>query len=64
MAEDRKTDDQVRDAADEDDVEGHSFLVDMNISRQLAQARERDIQQHIKQHGRELDARAAKKDHR
>jgi hypothetical protein len=63
MAEDRQPDDQVREK-DEDDTEGHSLLPDMGMSRQLAQARERDIQRHLKQHDRETDARANKKNHR
>ena len=55
---------QAREGAVEDDVEGHSMLPNAGLSRQLAQARERDIQQHLKRHEFEADARAAKKDHR
>ena len=48
----------------EDDVEGHSMLQNMGISRELAHARERDIQQHLKRHDLEAEARAHKKDRR
>ncbi|MHB8398276.1 MAG: hypothetical protein ACYDCI_05000 [Candidatus Limnocylindrales bacterium] len=47
----------------EDDVEGHSMLPNMGISRSLAQSRERDIQQHLKRHDLEAEARAHKKGH-
>jgi hypothetical protein len=50
--------------AAEDDVEGHSMLPNMGVSRQLAQARERDIQQHLKRHDLEADARSHKKNDR
>ena len=50
--------------ASEDDTEGHSMLPNMGLSRPLAQARERDIQQHLKRHELENDARRAKKDSR
>lgn len=50
----------LREDAD-DDTEGHSMLPNMGISRQLAQARERDVQQHLKRHELEADARAHKK---
>jgi hypothetical protein len=53
-----------REAGAEDDVEGHSMLPNSGLTRPLAQARERDIQQHLKRHDFEADARAAKKDHR
>ena len=49
---------------EDDDTEGHSMLQNMGVSRQLAQARERDIQQHLKRHDLEADARAHKKDAR
>jgi hypothetical protein len=49
---------------DEDDTEGHQMLQNMGLSRPLAQARERDIQQHLKRHELENDARAHKKDRR
>jgi len=45
----------------EDDVEGHSMLPNMGISRSIAQSRERDIQQHLKRHDLEAEARAHKK---
>jgi len=48
----------------EDDVEGHSMMQNMGISRGLSQARERDIQQHLKRHDLEADARAHKKERR
>jgi hypothetical protein len=47
--------------ATEDDVEGHSIL-DPFAARELARARERDVQQHAKRHEFERDARDAKKD--
>jgi hypothetical protein len=50
-------------ATEDDDVEGHS-LMDPFAARQLSQARERDVQQHLKRREFEQDARAAKKDHR
>jgi hypothetical protein len=50
--------------APEDDTEGHSMLQNMGLSRQLAQARERDIQQSLRRHDLENQARAHKKDHR
>ena len=46
----------------DEDVEGHSMLPNAGISRHLAQARERDIQQHLKRHDLENDARSQKKD--
>ena len=49
---------------EEDDVEGHSMLLDPGIARQIAQARERDVQQNLKRHQIERDARAAQKDGR
>ena len=48
----------------EDDTEGHSMMPNMGLNRPLAQARERDIQQHLKRHELENDARRAKKDGR
>ena len=47
-------------ATGEDDVEGHSIL-DPFAARELARARERDIQQNAKRHEFERDAREAKK---
>ena len=46
---------------EDDDTEGHSMLQNMGVSRQLAQARERDIQQHLKRHDLEAEARTHKK---
>lgn len=51
-------------ATEDDDVEGHSMLLDPGIARQIAQARERDVQQNLKRHQVERDARAAQKDGR
>jgi hypothetical protein len=51
----------ARAKATEDDVEGHSIL-DPFAARELARARERDVQQHAKRHEFERDARDAKKD--
>jgi hypothetical protein len=48
----------------EDDVEGHSMMQNMGISRGVANARERDIQQHLKRHDLEAEARAHKKERR
>jgi hypothetical protein len=48
-------------ATEDDDVEGHSLL-DPMAARELARARERDVQQHAKRHEFERDARDAKKD--
>lgn len=45
----------------EDDVEGHSMLPNMGLARPIAQARERDIQAHLRRHDLEADARAHKK---
>ena len=50
-----------RQATEDDDVEGHSIL-DPFAARELARARERDVQQHAKRHEFERDARDAKKD--
>jgi len=50
-----------RENPEEDDVEGHNMLQNAGISRHLAQARERDIQQHLKRHDLENDARSQKK---
>ena len=52
------------DIIEDDDTEGHSMLPNMGVSRQLAQARERDIQQHLKRHDFEADARTHKKETR
>ncbi len=52
------------DVIEDDDTEGHSMLQNMGVSRQLAQARERDIQQHLKRHDLEAEARTHKKDAR
>ena len=52
-----------RQSAD-DDTEGHSMLPNMGVSRELARARERDIQQHLKRHDLEIEARVHKKNAR
>ncbi len=44
-------------AIGEDDVEGHSMLPNPGMARQLQQAREREIQQHLKRHEFEQDLR-------
>jgi hypothetical protein len=44
-------------AIEEDDTEGHSMLPDPSLSRALSQAREREIQRHLKRHSLEEDAR-------
>jgi hypothetical protein len=64
--EDTKPEDLLRREGDkpEDDTEGHSMLQNMGLARPLAQARERDVQQHLKRHDLENEARAHKKDHR
>ena len=54
----------ARKATEDDDVEGHSMLLNPLVARELAQARERDVQKGVKRHGFENDARAAKKDRR
>jgi hypothetical protein len=49
---------------DEDDVEGHSMLLNPLAARELAKAREREVQQNVRRHQFENDARVAKKDQR
>jgi hypothetical protein len=49
-------------AGAEDDVEGHSMLINPLVARELSRARERDVQANVKRHNFENDARAAKKD--
>jgi hypothetical protein len=41
---------------DEDDVEGHS-MIDPNMARHLANARESEIRAHLKRHDLEVEAR-------
>lgn len=53
----------LRESTD-DDTEGHSMLPNLGVSRELARARERDIQQHLKRHDLEVDARVHKKNAR
>jgi hypothetical protein len=48
-------------AAGDDDVEGHSMSINPLVARELARARERDVQANVKRHNFENDARAAKK---
>jgi hypothetical protein len=50
-----------RAAGADDDVEGHSMSINPLLGRELAHARERDVQANIKRHNFENDARAAKK---
>jgi len=45
---------------DEADVEGHSILPNPNLSIQLAQARQRDMERDLKQHKLESDSRKHK----
>lgn len=45
----------------DEDVEGHSMLLNPGLARQIAQARERDVQKSLKRHELEHDARSAKK---
>ena len=45
----------------DDDVEGHSMSINPLVARELAHARERDVQANVKRHNFENDARAAKK---
>src|ERR1700716_1416657 len=47
--------------ATEDDVEGHSLLFNPTAARDLARAREREVQKSTKMHKFEQDARDAKK---
>jgi hypothetical protein len=49
-------------AGEDDDVEGHSMMINPLAARELNRARERDVQANIKRHNFESDARAAKKD--
>jgi hypothetical protein len=51
---------RAKTSGEDDDVEGHSIL-DPFAARELARARERDVQQHAKRHEYERDARDAKK---
>jgi len=64
MADKAQPEDLTRKTTEEDDVEGHSMLLNPLVARELAQARERDVQQNVKRHGYENDARAAKKERR
>ena len=48
-------------ATGDDDVEGHSMSINPLLARELAHARERDVQANVKRHNFENDARAAKK---
>ena len=48
-------------AAGDGDVEGHSMSINPLVARELAHARERDVQANVKRHNFENDARAAKK---
>jgi hypothetical protein len=50
-----------RAAGADDDVEGHSMSINPLVARELAHARERDVQANVKRHNFENDARAAKK---
>jgi hypothetical protein len=50
-----------RRATEDDDVEGHSLLLNPTAARDLARARERDVQKSTKMHKFEVDARDAKK---
>ena len=52
----------ARKATEDDDVEGHSMLINPLVARELAHARERDVQANVKRHNFENDARAAKKE--
>ena len=54
----------LRKVTEDEDVEGHSMLLNPLVARELAQARERDVQKNVKRHGYENDARSAKKDQR
>jgi hypothetical protein len=44
-------------SGDEDDVEGHSFMMDPSTARQLQRAREIELQQQLKRHAFEEEAR-------
>jgi hypothetical protein len=48
-------------ATGEEDVEGHSMSINPLLARELAHARERDVQANVKRHNFENEARAAKK---
>jgi hypothetical protein len=48
---------KVKAVEDEADVEGHSILPNPNLSIQLAQARQRDMERDLKQHKLENDSR-------
>ena len=50
-----------RRATEDDDVEGHSLLFNPTAARDLARAREREVQKSTKMHKFEQDARDAKK---
>lgn len=52
---------QAKKATGEADVEGHSMSINPLLARELANARERDVQANVKRHNFENDARAAKK---
>lgn len=45
------------DESENEDVEGHSMLHDPSLGRQLARAREQDIQRHLKRHEFETEAK-------
>lgn len=53
----RNMPDPADEQRDEEDVEGHSMLPDPTLGRQLARAREQEIQRHLKRHEFETEAR-------
>ena len=42
---------------DEDDVEGHSMLINPGVSRDLAKARDADIQRSVRAHNQQSEAK-------
>jgi len=44
-------------AGDEPDVEGHNLLPDAELGRELARARERDIERRLRAHALQVEAR-------
>lgn len=47
---------------EDDDVEGHSMLIDPSSARHLARAREQEIRRHLEKHELEQEARPHKRE--
>jgi len=49
--------DAIPGAGDEPDVEGHNLLPDAELGRELARARERDIERRLRAHTLQVEAK-------